>query len=196
MSISKSQQKRHAVQGAAGKLAAQGADIPSAPVDPALEIVAFMEQIAVARRAIINGQLPIERQDIPTMEEFVLRHALPARRGSVLPAGVPMDQPKDCYRNAAHLAIANPGYTYCEGYAIRNSLPLPIQHAWVVDGIGRVIDSTWSEPERCQYLGVPFSRDELVRELTLNGVYGLLDTGRGMNIALVVRISAERAGRS
>lgn len=49
---------------------------------------------------------------------------------------------KECWYNASVLAVSNQGLTFCEGYAVRDKLPIPIQHAWVTFK-GRAIDVTW-----------------------------------------------------
>ena len=51
---------------------------------------------------------------------------------------------KACFDNAYRLARRYPKrYCYVEGYAYNTILPL--EHAWVVDSKGRVLDPTWDE---------------------------------------------------
>lgn len=59
-----------------------------------------------------------------------------------------------CYMNAYRLASI--GYTYVEGYAMSDNLPMPIQHAWVLDKDGKVIDNTWRKKwlDNPKYFGV------------------------------------------
>lgn len=78
--------------------------------------------------------------------------------------------------NAARLAMDNPDLTYVEGYA--DSDLFPMEHAWVVDPDGRVIDNTWRKPGTVYY-GVPFTRKFLMRALGVSGYYGLLGYAHG-----------------
>jgi hypothetical protein len=84
--------------------------------------------------------------------------------------------PKECYSNAAHLAIWNSRLTYVEGLV---HTIMPIEHAWCIDEDGTVVDPTLDLTGRVgeihAYWGVPFRTDYLKRALRANGVYGLLD---------------------
>ena len=98
--------------------------------------------------------------------------------------------PKECFSNAAQLSTRrHKELTYVEGYGWRNSLPLLIHHAWCVTADGTVVDPTWSEPEECQYFGIPFTQEKLWEELTRLKFYGLFDTpNRGYNVELMIRM--------
>lgn len=114
-----------------------------------------------------------------TVEATVMRHGrtwTPPAPDSPLPEGVELGAAKQCYRNAALVALSNPEYTYVEGYA---ASIIPIHHAWVVDRDGQVVDPTWHEDNGLspakEYVGVPFSREFLGRRLVQTGVFGLFD---------------------
>lgn len=78
----------------------------------------------------------------------------------------------ECYRNSQLFVMDNSEFTYCEGWAISARLPIPLQHAWVIDGDGKVIDPTWDD--EAHYYGIPFETEFLV-DFTLNvGYYGIL----------------------
>ncbi len=66
------------------------------------------------------------------------------------PKGFPRGSGRRCYANAARLAVGGRG-TYVEGYGDY------IRHAWVVDDLGRVIETTpgWAKRPG-EYVGVPF----------------------------------------
>jgi hypothetical protein len=93
-----------------------------------------------------------------------------------MPAGVP----KQCYANAAKGLFAALGrgeeIRYAEGYAIsKTGLPLPIQHAWLVDKEGRVLDPTWQDHRDYLYYGIVFDTDFVLDMLEETGlVPGLL----------------------
>ena len=88
----------------------------------------------------------------------------------------PRMEAKQCYANAAHLAIWNKKLTYCEGQVMTI---MPLDHAWCIDEDGVVVDPTLATDGRVGdihgYFGVPFRTDYLKRALTVNKVYGLLD---------------------
>ena len=62
--------------------------------------------------------------------------------------------PKECYANAAHLAMWNNSLTYCEGMV---QTIVPIDHAWCVDADGFVVDfhplQRWARRRNPQLLG-------------------------------------------
>lgn len=69
---------------------------------------------------------------------------------------------KECYYNCQKLALLGIG-EYCEGYADGS---IPVEHAWLVDGDGTVIDPTWAANENLvggSYFGVKIPED-LIRE--------------------------------
>jgi len=95
------------------------------------------------------------------------------------PDGIELGPKKECFANAAKLALERSNLTYVEGYAMVNDrLPLPIAHAWCVDKKGRVIDNTWENPG-VSYFGVPFKTSYLAKKLSETGVYGILSGSVG-----------------
>lgn len=111
-----------------------------------------------------------------SMEEFVLNEGSEMHLTSRKPRLAKMT-PKECYRNAASLAIAHPTYTYVEGFAMQRKLPLALQHAWVVNAKGEVLDPTWGWREGTAYLGVKFDTEDLMDRLLKSGYYGVLSNG-------------------
>jgi hypothetical protein len=94
---------------------------------------------------------------------------------AALPSGVRMGQPRECFRNAATLALRKPGiYTYVEGYAVNRWMTMhTVAHAWCVRSNNVVVDPTWDEG--AEYFGVPFQHDYLRRVLKARRDYGLID---------------------
>lgn len=83
--------------------------------------------------------------------------------------------PKACFQNATLAALSHPDQlVYVEGYAVSATLPIPLPHAWLVDGEGNVIDPTW--PDGSEYFGIRFSSDELSEVMLVTRQYGILDT--------------------
>ena len=95
--------------------------------------------------------------------------------------------PNECFRNAAHEALSNRNLRYVEGYIWSHDVPLLIHHAWVLHANGRWADPTLREPEKYSYYGVVFDSGSLMTEMSRTGVYGLLETGRGINADLIFR---------
>jgi len=75
-----------------------------------------------------------------------------------------------CFMNAAQLALADERLTYVEGFA--HSGLIPVEHAWVVDADGKLIDNTWRKIGLA-YLGVPLTLACLKQSLVANGYYGV-----------------------
>ena len=69
---------------------------------------------------------------------------------------------RECYANCVKALISQHGLqdgelSYAEGYAkIKDTVWLPVQHAWLVDSEGRVIDPTWEDASNHVYFGVSF----------------------------------------
>jgi hypothetical protein len=101
---------------------------------------------------------------------------------SVLPLDVPIGAKGNCFQNATELAFENKDLTYCEGYGsassvLRTGLEIPMVHAWCIDPSGRVIDSTWDEPENGVYYGIPFLNSFLRSLLIKNNMFGIIESG-------------------
>ncbi len=75
---------------------------------------------------------------------------------------------KNCYGNAADLAIADQNLTYVEGWAT-SDVGLTLEHAWCVKR-GRVYEPTWTGKNGrsvgVAYFGVPVPTGVLMRVLT------------------------------
>lgn len=113
-----------------------------------------------------------------TTEDLLLEHGrewTPAK----LPPGMERGQPKMCFMESSHLAIREfgrrNGLVYCEGYAISDVVPIPLEHAWCVTKSGHVVDTVWDNPQECHYFGIPFRTDFLKMILLKSKHYGLLD---------------------
>jgi hypothetical protein len=103
---------------------------------------------------------------------------------------LPMGEMKQCYANTARFIMNQPQsgpFKYCEGLAIRRSLGILMGHAWLVDKLGNAYDLTWKGSHECEYFGVVFEKNMVMRELNRNGCYGLLDTGM-YNVRLMQKI--------
>jgi hypothetical protein len=80
---------------------------------------------------------------------------------------------------------ADPGFIYCQGLACAfdNSW---VEHAWVVDRDGLVIDPTW--PWRgpdVEYVGVCFDGKSLAQEQLRNRVFGISNETLAARLAMV-----------
>lgn len=84
---------------------------------------------------------------------------------------------KECYRNAAMMAFMRPDLTYVEGYAQCGGLP--IEHAWLVDADGNVIDPTIRRTKldtmpMSDYFGVPFDTELVMKTAHDTGYWGMI----------------------
>jgi hypothetical protein len=114
------------------------------------------------------------------LEDFVLRNGVgfPWRPGRAPRMG----EPKQCYMNAAKMALDDDVLVYAEGYAIVSPVPIPVAHAWCVGGDGLVVDPTWDEgtlPGEREYFGVAIRRDYLAAALVRRMAWGVLDDWEG-----------------
>lgn len=122
------------------------------------------------------------------LEEFVLANGKPYKWAE---HDRNMGPQKMCFENAAHLALAS-DLTYVEGFVMRPNFFMAVHHAWVIDDNDTVIDITLRDQDGgVQYMGVAFNDDTLSKQLVKNKVYGLLDTGRGMNADLMAKSNPE-----
>jgi hypothetical protein len=93
-----------------------------------------------------------------SLHTFLLRHGR---------AFAPRERPKNmrrgkmgyCYQNAISFLFKNARRSsrklvYCEGYAIKSDVGIPMMHGWLCDMEGNVIDLTWDDVT--DYWGVPF----------------------------------------
>jgi hypothetical protein len=86
-----------------------------------------------------------------------------------------MGRPRECFRNAATLALRKPNiYMYVAGYAVNRWIAMrTMAHAWCINSDNFLVDSTWDEG--AEYFGVPFRHDYLRRVLRARTDYGLID---------------------
>lgn len=138
----------------------------------------YLTQMAELQRqaGAANGFSPPGRY--ASLEELVLREGrLYERVLSAEEHGYEPDAPKECFKNAALLALMHTSLTYTEGYASFGLMG--VHHAWCVTGEGEVIDTTWSsldgDHESLEYRGIEMSDELLRRVLTSREMYGVLD---------------------
>jgi hypothetical protein len=108
--------------------------------------------------------------------DFVLSHG-EGYSPSKLPVEYQPGRMRECFMNASHLAIENRSLTYVEGYAIASFFP--VLHGWCVDRDGLVVDPTWQHWKggiATAYLGVRFSTRLLMRILSVQEHYGLIES--------------------
>ena len=103
---------------------------------------------------MIRGNLEPRMWPFDGPRDFVLRlgRDFPSRP---LPQGVRRGLPRQCFHNAASLALRRPQeFLYVEGYAFTKGLCT--EHAWCVDREGYAVDPTWQGTHEAHYFGVPF----------------------------------------
>ena len=115
-----------------------------------------------------------------TIHGFVLKHGremIAQPRPEWCERGVP----KECFSNATHLSIRT-GLIYVEGFMVRRGIPFPIHHGWCVDDDNTVIDPTITDPEQCEYYGIPINSEFLHDQMHKSGMYGVLDNWKTYDI--------------
>lgn len=106
-------------------------------------------------------------------QRFVLRNGK-AFAPRARPGNVKKGKVGYCFANALTLALDNPQYSYVEGYAVDVTIGLPLVHAWCIDSQGFVIDNTWVDSKKSQYIGVVMDTQEVKDEVDRQGFYGVL----------------------
>ena len=108
----------------------------------------------------------------PEVEKAVLAYGRPFI-GIARPNGFRLRAPKNCYMNAAVVAVDQGRGTYVEGLAIGRGGLMP--HAWLTLDGTNAVDITWREPAgECQYFGIPFSAEVLRKFTRRTRTYGPL----------------------
>lgn len=133
-------------------------------------------------------QIGVESASI--LPDFVLLRA-DCETNEVIPHQ-DLGTPKECFVNAGKIASSSKRYFYVEGFTCSKALPFPIHHAWLLDvETGQYEDPTLRDSEGRDYLGIVFDHTTLLTEITRTGYWGLLDTGRGINLELIYKLAPE-----
>jgi hypothetical protein len=105
------------------------------------------------------------------------------------PKGYRKRKAKQCFYNAAMLAVAGRG-TYVEGYACRDGYrDWPMHHAWItLDGV-HAIDPTWDDPADAYYAGIAFPTEIMARHILQQGDLVSLLTDHEPSAALRVLVA-------
>lgn len=91
---------------------------------------------------------------------------------SAPPKGYRMGPMGQCYANAGRLASSMDDLFYCEGYALKDGIPMPLAHGWCCDKDGRVFDPTWRLVS--EYFGVAFKREYFRTRMFETKTWGIL----------------------
>jgi hypothetical protein len=117
-------------------------------------------QLMIVRQLDYRRQLRESRKGKPKgfyyngMEDYLLRHGVwysPEPWREEWERG-----PKNaCYAHSLHCCLSHPELRYVEGVAVLRNIPVVVNHAWVMDRDGRLIDGIWAN-EGTAYLGCTF----------------------------------------
>ena len=105
-------------------------------------------------------------------EEFVLLEGYAMEHRRPVPE-IERGTMGQCFRNSMMYVLDHRDLTYCEGWAMSARLPIPLQHAWILDGEDKVIDPTWDD-EEVAYYGVPFDFEFVAKFAIEVGYFGIL----------------------
>ncbi|EMS95500.1 hypothetical protein H009_22123 [Agrobacterium tumefaciens str. Cherry 2E-2-2] len=92
---------------------------------------------------------------------------------------------KQCFDNVTQVLISrttegDTSVCYAEGYAMDAELPIPMQHAWLVDADNKVIDPTWRDVADNLYFGIVFETSFVLDLLQIKKSAGILVDAVGM----------------
>lgn len=121
---------------------------------------------------VSRGKMPLYAQ----AREYTVKDSPPL---------IPLRYPKHCYQNAYTVAKRNPErFAYVEGTMFTPGLPIPVEHAWVVDKKdGRVIDPTLGYIKNGRYFGVEYNVSDVTAHRVKEQVAAMHYDGRGRYIA-------------
>jgi hypothetical protein len=116
-----------------------------------------------------------------------------------LPSQYSKGTPKNCFQDAANLAMDHPDLTYVEGYATTGIIP--VHHAWCADKDGKVIDPTWAALgdndegiEHRSYYGIPIPTDELTARIIKKKTWGFFETDYPVDEATLREVGTSSSG--
>lgn len=120
----------------------------------------FMEHVLLYRN--MNVQTPDDWAHRNYYDMVATLSPGPKRVALTLPEGYEVMEPQQCFRNAWNLVMDDPTLLYCEGFAQARGLVL--EHAWVEDEHGTIIDPTWTnltddDLTHATYLGIRMSAE-------------------------------------
>lgn len=110
------------------------------------ELVSYIEQLAEAEKAF-------------SFSTALLKHGRHFSPTSPKPTWLEAGQQKNCFTNATTAAVTRSDVIYAEGYVLEPELPIPVQHAWLLDPSGAVVDPTYADTTDHAYFGIAFRRD-------------------------------------
>lgn len=115
----------------------------------------------------------------------LLRYAKTFEPTNTNPAWFTRGPAKQCFDNAtqvliSRLAARDNSVRYAEGYAMKAELPIPMQHAWLVDADNKVIDPTWRKAANNLYFGIVFETEFVLNLLQIKQSAGILVDAVGL----------------
>lgn len=98
---------------------------------------------------------------VPVMYSILAEHGKTFTPGGVLPSYMTA---KRCYANCFERAMSDSRYAYAEGLGICAAIgtPIPLSHAWLVNGKEQAHDPTWGDMKGNLYVGVQFTNEFLL----------------------------------
>jgi hypothetical protein len=160
-------------------------------VDGAENIEAFLKNWAVAKRSLMPNAEFI-------FDEWLLEHG--ETFGPVIkrPKGVRLGKMKECYSNSAKALlfylVDDTEWFYTEGVVFRKDLPIQLDHAWLSNRKGEVLDLTLRDQDgEDQYFGIPFTREYAIQKIMDHKYYGLFSNGMMYNRDVMDTVDEGRA---
>lgn len=132
---------------------------------------------AIKQDLTLAGEFMRKHQNFPesikySFQEFLLKYGQPFYMNDKTFAGKRMKQ-KECFSNAGDVALYNDDLTYVEGKLC--TFGLNIDHAWLADKDGNVIDPTIRPHDGILgYFGVPFTQEYLRKTVLKHEMWGVL----------------------
>jgi hypothetical protein len=126
---------------------------------------------------------------MPLFKDWLLQQGEECGPAIKRPKGVRMGTIKQCYENSlqaiTYRTVDRDEWFYTEGVVARPDLPILIDHAWLTNRKGEVLDLTLRDQKDASYYGVPFKPDAAVGATMRHGYYGLFSNGWRYNQDIV-----------
>ena len=147
--------------------------------------------MANSSQEYVSGVVGLMGDKAPISYQFLHKHAKSLRvTKNSLTGTMPMGR---CYENS--FLCLQPGMSYCEGLAVaRSTLPIPMEHAWVLGADGRAFDPTWEDGY--DYFGVVFDEVFLHKTLLRTGYHSILGNLHRLRMSPVEVLSYLETGVS
>lgn len=163
-------------------------------LDHSNPLVQYVTQIIAMRVAGVVGREGVPTPEVKDVYGGIVYLYGTLKKGIKRPKKYRKMPFKRCYGNSMDLASMYAGLTYTEGFALGHSIP--VEHAWVQNQKGEVIDATWEDAQDCWFFGVELPLYDVVKWCMSNeqdGIFGSLWLNKVKSDQIIAAIEQKKA---